>query len=102
MRPFKFFFTVAIGIMILSFIARLVIPALFIAAFLSVIYFIGRKFGTFLRNLTWSEARHSRYAPNYNRYERPRSLNSWNEEFSFNTSRNYQMSDADYRTIKIQ
>lgn len=92
--------------MILSFIARFVIPAFFIAAFLSVIFFIGRKFGSFLRNLAWSEPRRYRqeYPPYYNRYERTHALNSnrWNEEFSFHQSRNYQTQDADYRTIKIQ
>ena len=54
-RPFKFFFGVAIGLMLLFFVARIFIAALIFAAVASTIYFVFRSMGNFFRNLSWQE-----------------------------------------------
>lgn len=52
-RPFKFFFGLAIGAMLLFFVARVFIAALIFAAIASTAFFIFRSIGNFFRNLDW-------------------------------------------------
>lgn len=56
-KPFKFFFTMSMGIMVFLFLARFAIAAFVIAAILSVSYMIGRKLFHFFRGLDWKEQR---------------------------------------------
>ncbi len=102
MRPFKFFFAITLGFLFITFIARFVIVALVIATVMSVIFFIGRKFKNFLRNLSWEDrqAYQQQYQPAYARTHR---LNKW-DEAPFQSQRqqhNYQTVERDYHTIKI-
>ena len=54
-RPFKFFFALAIGFVLLSFVARVFVFALIAAAIMSTAFFIGRKVINFFRYMTWRE-----------------------------------------------
>lgn len=63
-RPFKFFFGIAIAMMLLFFLARIVLVAVIFAAIASSIYFILRSMANFFRRLNWQdEGEH--YTPNY-------------------------------------
>lgn len=53
MKPFKFFFTVALGLMAFFFLARVILAALFIAGVMSIGYFLFRKAADFFRYLSW-------------------------------------------------
>ena len=53
MRPFKFFFTVAVGMILFFFLARVFLTAFLIAGVLSIGYFIFRKVVDFFRYLSW-------------------------------------------------
>lgn len=53
MRPFRFFFMFSLGIFLFLFVGRFILFALFAAAILSLIFFIGRKVMTFFRGMDW-------------------------------------------------
>ena len=55
MRPFKFFFSIALGVIIFLFLARFIIAALFIAAVLSVLFYVARRLRYFFYNLSWRD-----------------------------------------------
>ncbi len=55
MRPFKFFFLAALGIMAFLFLARVFFFAFILAAFMSFFYFVSRKVINFFRYMTWED-----------------------------------------------
>lgn len=57
-RPFRFFFGLAIGFVLLSFVARVFVFALLAAAVMSTIYFVGRRVFNFFRYMTWTDDRY--------------------------------------------
>lgn len=61
MKPFKFFFGLAIGVIVFLFLARVLFTAVIIAAVLSLIYYVARGAMNFFRRLDW-ESRYN-YAP---------------------------------------
>jgi len=65
-RPFRFFFGLAIGIILLSFLARVFVFALIAAAIMSTAFFIGRKVINFFRYMSWREDYEYEY-----QYDRP-------------------------------
>ncbi len=67
MRPFKFFFGIALAGIVLVFIARIIIPALLIAAVLTGIFFIVRRIAGFLRRVQWEDAHDPYWIPEYER-----------------------------------
>ena len=69
MRPFKFFFTIALGIVLFLFFARFLFAALILAAVMSGIFFIGSK----IRGLMGSPYRTSYAGPfdNQRSYRKP-------------------------------
>ena len=71
MRPFKFFFALSLGLLLLFFMARFVVMALIIAAVLSTVFFVFRRLRYFFSGMTWEEPRYHRY---HNRYIHPRAL----------------------------
>lgn len=68
-RPFKFFFGLAIGAMLLFFIARVFIAALIFAAIASTVFFIFRSLGNFFRNLNWQNEAYD-FPANFTRHPR--------------------------------
>ncbi len=54
MRPFQFFFMVAVGVILFFALAKVFIAALFIAMIMSVLFFIGQKISHFFRYITWN------------------------------------------------
>ncbi len=53
MRPFKFFFVLSLGVLLLFFIGRFVLMALIAAAVLSLGFFIFQKARYFFTRLSW-------------------------------------------------
>ncbi len=53
MRPFKFFFGVAVAAIVFMFMIKVFIAAFFIAAIMSVIFFIAQKIRNFFMGITW-------------------------------------------------
>ena len=98
MRPFKFFFAISIGILFFMFIARFIVTALIIAAFMSVLFFIGRKFKNFLMGLDWESRQRYAYQQ---QQERPNGLNGWNEAIKFDQMNSYSNNNSNVQTIKI-
>ena len=74
-HPFKFFFGVSLGLIVLFFVARIFIAALFMAAVLSLIFFVGRKIKNFFKYMTWDDEDY-----NYRRDYRRRNLPYWERE----------------------
>ena len=64
-RPFRFFFGLAIGFVLLSLVARVFVFALIAAAIMSTAFFIGRKVVNFFRRMNWRED--YEYEQDYNR-----------------------------------
>ena len=64
MRPFRFFFGLSIAVMVFFFVARFVIPALFIAGFLSILYYGYKK----LSQMITGDAYYRRTGSTYNEY----------------------------------
>ena len=54
-RPFKYFFGVAIAVMLFFFVARVFFAALIFAAVASTIYYIFRGIGNFFRRMNWQD-----------------------------------------------
>ncbi len=54
-RPFKYFFGVAIAVMLFFFLARVFFAALIFAAIASTVYYIFRGIGNFFRRMNWQE-----------------------------------------------
>ena len=54
-HPFKFFFGVSVALIVLFFLARVFVAALFMAAVLSLIFFVGRKIKNFFKYMTWED-----------------------------------------------
>ena len=57
MRPFRFFFLLAVGFILLFAVARIVIFAMIFAAIMSVIFFGIKTLAGFFRNLAWDRDR---------------------------------------------
>jgi hypothetical protein len=53
MRPFRFFFLLAVGFILFFAVARIVIFAMIFAAIMSIIFFGIRTLASFFRNLAW-------------------------------------------------
>ena len=107
MRPFRFFFMFALSIMLFFFIAKFVIGAFFIAAILSVIYFLFQKIRGFFYRLDWSKD----YGYEYNEKDYRYNFSKWgNRHKAFGMGQNeplfYEKGrptdwKSDYRTITI-
>lgn len=80
MKPFKFFFAVALGLMAFFFLARVVLAAFLIAGVMSIGYFLFRKVVDFFRYLSWGgyDSRYDDYRDEDRRYEH--SLPGWKFE----------------------
>ncbi len=65
MRPFKFFFTVSVGLILFFFLARVFLFAMMIAAVMSVLFFIAQKTKNFFRRLSWEDDSY-RYGSHHN------------------------------------
>ena len=100
MKPFKFFFALSLGVMFFFFIARFVVAAFVIAAVMSVVFFIGRKIGNFLRTLAWNGHYKREWEYAKNQY-RSSELPFWKEEFDLNQGNRQRMYEPSYRAIKI-
>ena len=61
MKPFKFFFGLAVGVIVFLFLARVLFTAVIIAAVLSFMYYLVRGAVNFFRRLNW-DSRYD-YAP---------------------------------------
>lgn len=97
-KPFKFFFALALGIMVFFVVARLVIGALFIAAILSVLFFLGKKIKNFFYNLNWREES-DYYLPQ--EYRTPPTMLLWKEDFFTDFSNRKKAYQNNYRVIEI-
>ena len=100
MRPFRFFFALSLGMLLLFFLARFVVGALIIAAVLSTIFFVLRRMRNFFAGMDW-EASHSPY---YNRYNHPRALEQSYYEDGLVWDRPEKPAErlVSYRSIKVQ
>ncbi len=101
MRPFKFFFMFSLGIIFFMFVAKFVVLALIVAAFMSLMFFVGRKMRYFFRSLNWDD--HPHYHDRFDQYPR-RGLKPWqfeNDFFAESLERPTELV-SNYRVIKIQ
>lgn len=73
-QPFKYFFGVAIAIMLFFFLARVFFAALIFAAIASTIFYLFRGIANFFKRMTWQDADYD-----YRReYAMHRSSVNWN------------------------
>lgn len=81
MRPFKFFFALSLGMILFLFFAKIVVTALIVAAFMSIVFAVFRKAKRFFQRLSWEDESY-----NY-RYEMPREsgLPFWKEDLFTDT-----------------
>lgn len=79
MRPFRFFFALSLGLFVFFFLARLVLLALFAAAVMSLVFFLGRKVKNFFQRLSWEEDHYD--APSFrNNYRRAIQRPIWKDD----------------------
>lgn len=74
--PFKFFFGISVGVILFFFLARVFVTALFLAAAMSLIFFVFRKIKNFFKYMPWEEERYA-YQNDY-RYQK--NLPFWERE----------------------
>lgn len=100
MRPFRFFFALSMGLLLLFFLARFVVGALIIAAVLSTVFFVLRRMRDFFLRMDW-EASHSPY---HNRFEQPPALSQRYYEEGLVWDRPQRQAERlpDYRSIEVQ
>lgn len=55
MRPFKFFFGIAIAAMVFLFVLKFIIPAVLIAGVLTLVYHLFRKVSYFIQSRSWEQ-----------------------------------------------
>ncbi len=96
MRPFKFFFTASLGIIIFFFLAKFILMALVIAAIFSIIFHIFRRVQWFLQRRHWDEFDQDDEL----HYENIPS--GWQRKSTFNMDERFPDWTVNYRTIKIQ
>ncbi len=65
MRPFKFFFGLTVGIILLSFLFKIFFIAFIVAAVLSTIYYVVRQMTYFFKSMTWEARGRDYYEANY-------------------------------------
>ena len=68
-QPFKYFFGVAIAVMLFFFLARVFFAAFIFAAIASTVYFIFRSIGNFFKRMSWQDEEYDfrrEYAMNKN------------------------------------
>ena len=101
-QPFKYFFGVAIAVMVFFFLARVFFAAFIFAAIASSIYFIFRSIGNFFRRMSWQDGEYDfrgEYAINNNH-------TNWREneaEPLFETgNRNFQNFNRQERVIRVR
>jgi hypothetical protein len=101
MRPFKFFFSISLGVIVFFFLARFIVAALFIAAILSLLFYVGRRLSYFFRDLSWQDdATHNDRSYNW-RYSKF-ALPAENREWYFDQVYEPGEFKENYRTIEIQ
>ena len=97
MKPFRFFFAVSFGILLVFFLAKFVFAAFLMAAVLSLLFFFGRKIMHFFQRLSWEN---EGYYDGRERFLSGRS--DWKVERLMNFPSNRNEAWSDYRVIKIQ
>ena len=99
MRPFKLFFSISLGVIIFFFLARFVVAALFFAAILSVLFYVGRRLRHFFHNLSWQDEDQDQPMDwRYSQYALPSQKKEWYFE-QFSDPRDFSKIE---RTIEIQ
>jgi hypothetical protein len=101
MRPFRFFFALSLGLLLLFFMARFVVGALIIAAVMSTIFFVFRRMRNFFASMDWEES----YPPYHNRFKQhPRALAQRYYEDGLVWDRPEKPAERllSYRSIKVQ
>lgn len=97
MKPFRFFFVVSLGIVLVFFLAKFVIAALLMAAVLSLLFFFGRKIKQFFQRMSWEG---EGYYDGRERFLTGRS--NWKGERLMDFPSNRHEAWSDFRVIKIQ
>lgn len=90
----------SLGVFVFFFLARFVIGALFVAAILSFVFFLGRKLRNFFHRLDWEEYPQNDRFDHHSR----RALKSWlyeNDPLTDTLERPVELV-SHYRVIKIQ
>ena len=101
MRPFRFFFMLALGFMLLFFVARFVVVALVVAAVMSTLFFIARRIKGFFSRMDWDEGYHGHY-PYQRRYQRAIQQPVWKDDLLVDyPNRNYQYL-PNYQAIEVR
>lgn len=59
MKPFKFFFGIAIATMVLLFVLKFIIPAVLIAGVLTIIYQVFKRISYFIDERRWGDYNHN-------------------------------------------
>lgn len=76
-HPFKFFFGLSLGVIVLFFLARVFVLALFFAAAMSLVYFVLRKIKNFFRYMTWEDQKYA-YQDNFqNEFQNLKEFHFW-------------------------
>ena len=96
MRPFKFFFTASLGIIIFFFLAKFILMALIIAAIFSIVFHFFRRLQGFLQRRHWDEY------DQVDEFSYENIPSGWQHRSSFNMEERIPEWMTNYRTIKIQ
>ena len=95
MRPFQFFFPLALGLILFLFTARFIIMALLIAAAMSIVFHIGRRLKYVFYQRPWR-------GDNYYRFKRSRMRPVWKDDLLLEyPSEPLELRD-NYKIIKVQ
>jgi len=97
-HPFKFFFGLSVGLILFFFLARVFVTALFLAAAMSLVFFVFRKIKNFFKYMTWEED--YKYQDDYrNEYRNLKEFKFW--EFQDEPFFDHQKNDPQERIIVV-
>lgn len=99
MRPFKFFFVLALAVFAFTFVAKFFIMAFFVAAIMSTVYFVFTKIRNFFFRMTWDRSGYGEYEDDG--YHRQFAERRYQAEPLFYKRERQPQWQSDYRSITI-
>ncbi|MBX2873552.1 MAG: hypothetical protein KTR30_15670 [Saprospiraceae bacterium] len=101
MRPFRFFFVLALGFMLFFFVARFLIVALIAAAVMSTVFFIARRIKGFFQRMDWDEGYHAHH-PYQRRYQRSLQQAVWKDDLLVEYPNSNHEYLPNYQSIEVR
>ena len=102
MRPFRYFFGLSLGVLLLLFLARFVLTAFVIAAMLSVAFYIGKRLKNFFLGINWDDEDYVSPRRRFsNHYARRPQVPVWKDDLLMHYPNAQKVTIPNSRTIEI-